>query len=171
MARVSVDFTDVEAGGEILPEGVYRAVVESVERKTSQNSGEPMIEVHYKVTEGTQKGNIAYEFLSLQKQALFRLKTRLQALGFEIPSGPIQFDTDDMVGLPVRLQMGAPRKSPSSDRMLSNVMAVTLDEGEAAEVEVDEEAPPEPQVTTARRRPGPAAAAATPAKRLNLKTL
>lgn len=162
MAKLQVDFTDVEGGLEAVPEGAYIGVVESAERKTSQSSGEPMLEVHFKITEGKYRGSVLYEFWSLQKQALFRMKQRLTALGFDVPAGPIVFDTDDLVGIAVRIQTGAPRKLPNSELIVSNIIAVVAAEGEGGEV--IEEAEIEQPVVTTRKKLVPTAEQAAPTK-------
>jgi hypothetical protein len=151
MGQVKVDFTDVEGGFDALPEGNYRGVIDSVENESSQRSGEPMVIIDYKVTEGKLKGTTAREYCSLQKQALFRLKQRLTAIGYEVPAGPFTFDTDDIVGTPVRIQAGPPRKY--EDQMRTTILAVVLDDG--GEIPETAEATPEPAVATPKKRPLP----------------
>jgi hypothetical protein len=151
MPKMTVDFTDVEGGFEVLPEGTYRAVVDAIERQTSQRSGEPMLVWQYKVTEGKHKGTIVYDFTSLQKQALFRLKQRLQALGYEVPDGPLTFDTDDLIGTPVVLQVGPPRKDNDGNPR-TNLIAVMAQSEGSEEPEVEEEAEVEPPVKRPKKK-------------------
>ena len=93
---VSVDFTGVEAGGRPCPDGTFKAEITSFEQEES-STGNPMIVAKYKILEGKGKGAVIFDNLSLQPQALFRLKSLCEALGIEA-DGAIDLDFDDFVG-------------------------------------------------------------------------
>src|SRR5439155_1390655 len=82
---VSVDFTGVEAGGRPCPDGTWRCEIQSISQEES-STGNPMLVGKYKVLNGKGKGAIIYDNLSLQPQALFRLKALCDALGVEAES-------------------------------------------------------------------------------------
>jgi len=95
---INVDFTGVEAGGVVVPEDDYLVEVEDVEQKTSDNSGNDYLALTLKIVDGDHKGKKLYHNCSLQPQALFNLRGVLEALGFEVPNGPMEFDPADMIG-------------------------------------------------------------------------
>jgi hypothetical protein len=93
---VSVDFTGVEAGGRPCPDGTFRCEITSMVEEES-STGNPMIVAKYKVLNGKGKGAVIYDNLSLQPQALFRLKALCDALGVEADSAT-ELDLDEFVG-------------------------------------------------------------------------
>lgn len=93
---VSVDFTGVETGGRPCPDGTYKAEITAFTQEES-STGNPMIVAKYKVLNGKGKGALIYDNLSLQPQALFRLKAVCEACGIEA-DGAADLDLDDMVG-------------------------------------------------------------------------
>lgn len=93
---VSVDFTGVEAGGRPCPDGTYKAEITSATEEES-STGNPMVVMKLKVLNGKGKGALIYDNLSLQPQALFRLKAVCEAVGIEA-DGAADIDLDDLVG-------------------------------------------------------------------------
>lgn len=93
---ISVDFTGVEAGGRPCPDGTFKAEITSFEQEES-STGNEMIVAKYKILTGKGKGAIIYDNLSLQPQALFRLKSLCEALGIEA-DGATDLDPEDFVG-------------------------------------------------------------------------
>src|ERR1700760_1204298 len=93
---VSVDFTGVEAGGRPCPDGTWKAEITSLAQEES-STGNPMIVGKYKVLNGKGKGALLFDNLSLQPQALFRLKALCDACGVEADSA-VDLDLDDLVG-------------------------------------------------------------------------
>ncbi len=91
----NVDFTDVESGGDYLPEGQYQAEVESVEIKPGPQ-GEYFLWVFSSIELET-KGMISTVTTSLSKKALWKLKDVVAALGGEA-EGPTEIDTDTYLG-------------------------------------------------------------------------
>jgi len=79
---VTVNFSGVESGGRKCPDGTYEAEVTSAEMEES-SSGNPMIVAKWKITKGKFKGTTLFDNISLQPQALWKLKTILEAMGIE----------------------------------------------------------------------------------------
>lgn len=89
---ISVDFTDVEAGG-LVDEGEWLCEIEEAEVKTGDESGEDYIAF----TGKTPKGKLWWN-CSLQSKALFNLRGLLEACQIEVPDGPLDVDLDELVG-------------------------------------------------------------------------
>ena len=95
MVEVIADFTDVESGGDYLPEGQYQAEVESVELKEGTRA-EYLLWVFSSIELET-KGMISTIMTSLSEKALWKLKEVIEALGGEA-EGPTEIDTDTYLG-------------------------------------------------------------------------
>lgn len=96
-AGISVDFSETETNLTI-EEGPYLLEVEDVEVKTSENSGADYLAFTFKVVDGKFKGKKVWHNCSLQPQALFNLRGLLEALGYEVPQGPMELDPADLIG-------------------------------------------------------------------------
>lgn len=91
---ITVDFTDVEAGGHMpTPDGIYTAEVMSAEKEVSQQ-GNDMIVVRWK----TNIGSAVFDRFVLLPQSYWVLRTALKCMGWDTPDGEYQFDADDLVG-------------------------------------------------------------------------
>ena len=91
---ISVDFTDVEAGGGMpTPDGYYVGEIMSAEQEVSQNAND-MIVVRWK----TNLGSTVFDRFVLLPQSLWVLRTALDCMGYETPSGPFDLDVDELVG-------------------------------------------------------------------------
>lgn len=98
---VSVDFTDVEARV-LLPEGEYEVKVDSITIKTGEESGEDYLEWVFRtqnVEEGRYDRQPIYFNTSLQPQALWNLRSLLETLDVEVPSGPMDLGFEELIGL------------------------------------------------------------------------
>src|SRR3954471_15041001 len=93
---VSVDFTGVESGGRACPDGTFKAEITAAAEEES-STGNPMVVAKFKILTGKGKGALIYDNLSLQPQALFRLKALCEALGIEA-EGAVDIDFDELVG-------------------------------------------------------------------------
>lgn len=93
---VSVDFTGVESGGRACPDGTFKAEITSAVEEES-STGNPMVVAKFKILSGKGKGALIYDNLSLQPQALFRLKALCEAVGLEA-DGASDIDLDELVG-------------------------------------------------------------------------
>ncbi len=91
---ITVDFTDVEAGGGMpTPDGFYTAEILSAEQEVSQ-AGNDMITVRWK----TNMGSTGFDRFVLLPQSLWVLRTALDCMGFDTPDGPFDLDVDSLVG-------------------------------------------------------------------------
>lgn len=94
---VTVDFTGVKSGGSI-PDGRYTAKVISVEQKRGKQSDEPYLELTWEITSEKCNGReVKFDNYSLQPQALWRLKSLLEAMDIEVPDGEQEIDFDEIV--------------------------------------------------------------------------
>lgn len=103
--EISIDLTGVETGVKAIPEGTYSVKVAEAELTESQSSGAPMLKIVFEVTEGKHKGSKLFENVSLQPQALFKLKSLLTALGYDIPEGAFDLDTADLIDLECEVEV------------------------------------------------------------------
>ena len=84
---ISVDFTDVEAGGGMpTPDGIYSAEIKSAEKDVSSNGNE-MVVVRYR----TNIGSTVFDRFMLLPQSLWVLRTALNCMGYDTPDGPFEF--------------------------------------------------------------------------------
>ena len=91
---ISVDFTDVEAGGGMpTPDGFYVSEIMSAEQEVS-SAGNDMITVRWK----TNIGSTVFDRFVLLPQSLWVLRTALDCMGYETPDGPFDLDVDELVG-------------------------------------------------------------------------
>lgn len=91
---ITVDFTDVEAGGGMpTPDGYYTAEVVSAEQEVSSNAND-MVVVRWK----TNVGSTVFDRFVLLPQSLWVLRTALDCMGFDTPDGPFDLDVDSLVG-------------------------------------------------------------------------
>lgn len=98
---ISVDFTDVDAGGMMpTPDGIYTAEVKSAEKDVSSNGNE-MVVVRYK----TNVGSTIFDRFMLLPQSLWVLRTALNCMGYDTPDGQFDFDPDDLVGQQLGLEI------------------------------------------------------------------
>lgn len=99
---VKVDFTGVSAGGgRVLPEDRYTFEVLDVSLETSDNSGSDYLAFELEVVEGEFQGTKAWDNMSLQPQALWKLRGFMEAAGLETEDGPMDIDPTDFVGVAV----------------------------------------------------------------------
>ncbi len=91
---ITVDFTDVEAGGGMpTPDGYYIGEIMSAEQEVS-SAGNDMITVRWK----TNMGSTVFDRFVLLPQSLWVLRTALDCMGFDTPDGPFDLDVDSLVG-------------------------------------------------------------------------
>lgn len=94
---LTLDLSKVETGVKTIPEGIYTVEITEVEQKESQ-SGNDYLAFTFEVTEGKHKGAKLFHNCSLQAQALFGLKSLLEAIGYEIPGKAFDLDIDELIG-------------------------------------------------------------------------
>jgi hypothetical protein len=82
VSSINVDFSDVEGGFEVLPEGEYAVVVQKVVLRDSQSSEYPYLNFTLEVTEpGDYEGRLLWFTSSFHPKALWRMKEVFENLG------------------------------------------------------------------------------------------
>jgi uncharacterized protein DUF669 len=118
---VEIDFTNVEEGGGgsfKIPEGNYLVEVTEVEQ-TESEAGNDMFKWTFTGKEGKAKSKIFYQYTTLNEEALWKLRGLLEALGVDVPKGPLDLDLDEMVGLELTAVVGDEEyKGKTSSRMI-----------------------------------------------------
>jgi len=91
---IKVDFTGVESSGKLEAGRQVVTVDGAPELKTSENSGNDYINWKMKGSGGS-----VYHTTSLQPQALWNLRNLLEAMGMEVPEGPLELELADYDGM------------------------------------------------------------------------
>lgn len=102
MAKKKIDFSGVETFQK-APEGIHAAIVASMEEATFQ-SGNEGFKVAFEITKGAGKGARVYENFPLADNALWKLKSLLEAVGIKC-DGRIMLDTDKVVGKALEIEV------------------------------------------------------------------
>lgn len=113
---VHIDFSN--APSDEAPEsGSYPAVIVKAEQTTSNTSGQPMLVVDFKITDGPYEGRQVRSFQSLQPQALFAVRGMLKALGYDT-SESLEFEEEDLIGkeLEITGKQEPDREDPETKR-------------------------------------------------------
>jgi hypothetical protein len=77
----AIDFTQVQSL-DPLPDGIYNVEIVSAQEGSSK-TGNPKIDIRWKVTDGAYEGRQIFDSMSFHRDALWRTKKTLQALGFD----------------------------------------------------------------------------------------
>lgn len=93
---ISLDLSKVE-GRVNFKEGDH--LLEVLEVTKEEGSKAPYLNWKMQAVEGDSEGAIVYNNTSLSEQSLWNLRTKLEALGVEIPDSEFDLDLDDLVGL------------------------------------------------------------------------
>lgn len=166
---ISVDFEGVESGGFNLADGTYVAEIASVEEKES-SEGNPMILVKWKVK---GKNVTLFDNLSLLPQALWRLKTMLEAIGVDVPDSAMDVDLDDLEGQSCKLEVTNETYEGKERPKVTNYLSLADKGGDSEDEETEEseeeeetedEAEEEEEDTKPARKPGKKPAGKKPAK-------
>lgn len=104
-AGLEVDFTGVESGGTLVPEGQHLCRVQEVTHELGESSGQPYLKWKYQVATGPAKGGILFDNTSLQPQALWKLKGLLESMGIAVPSGKMKLVLAQYVGKTVGVEV------------------------------------------------------------------
>ena len=129
---VNVDLSGVESSRKTIPEGTYTLIVNAANQKNSSNNN-PMIVFEFEVADGPYKGVPLYENCSLQPQALFKLKSVLEALGFEIPNKAFDLNLRDLIGLTCEVEVGHEVYEGKKRARILEYLTPDLDDGEDEE--------------------------------------
>ena len=135
---VNVDLSGVESSRKTIPEGTYTLTVNAVNQKNSSNNN-PMIAFEFEVADGPYKGAPLYENCSLQPQALFKLKSVLEALGFEIPNKAFDLNLRDLIGLTCEVEVGHEVYEGKKRARILEYLTPDLDDEEDEEDEEDDD--------------------------------
>ena len=100
---VSVDFEGVE-GRTVIPEGEYVVKVVEVEEGES-NNGNAKLSWKFEIIDGEYEGKFLYYTSSLVKEALWRLRSLLEALGAEVPDSEMDIDLDELIDAEVNVSV------------------------------------------------------------------
>lgn len=139
---ISVDFTGVKSGGATVPDGRYTAKVTAVEQKEGKESGEPYIELTWEVTSKKCNGReVKFDNYSLQPQALWRLKSLLEAMEIEVPDGEQDIDFDEIISDETECIIEVTgQDSPDGERKYARVTGhAPLADGNTVDDEAEEE--------------------------------
>lgn len=137
---ISVDFDGVESGGgRPVPDGNYNASMTKITEEEGQNSGEPYLHCVWKIGEDSKHaGATIHDNISLQPQSLWRFRTILECIGYEVEDGPMDIDPADVIdevcGIEVTNEEWEGRDRPRITGFLP-----PLDEEEGEEEEEDED--------------------------------
>ena len=84
MARINVKLDDVSSSGfEVFPDGSYRVEIQPSSKLTQFKSGSAGIRWIGRCVEGEMEGKLISWNSSLLPEALWNLKSQLEAMGFE----------------------------------------------------------------------------------------
>jgi hypothetical protein len=149
MAKVKYDLSGVEdlPDQEHAPVGVYRAKVEACASKASKSSGNPMLEVRWRVTHDATgkkiKADLApiWDYPLLEHDSAFvmkRTKEFLEAIGLKMKG---TLDTDKIVGKSAQIKLKSDTDQDGDYRpRIAKIMSLA-EEDEEADAEEEEEEP------------------------------
>lgn len=96
MALISTNFKGVIEKGD-YESGDYTFVIKDATPETGKNG--VYIKVALQFVDGKYAGLFTEEFVSFAEKALWRAKQFLKAVGYEVPDGPLNFETKDLIEL------------------------------------------------------------------------
>lgn len=91
-------------GGSVrIAEGDYRAKIAKIEQTETKDDGRSMLVLHYKISDGKQKGKVIKDRIVLvasdeKKDTLWKLRQVLEALGKKIPDKAFNLNIDGIIG-------------------------------------------------------------------------
>jgi hypothetical protein len=98
MPRIKINLGDVESGFGVYPEGWYEVEIQESSKLKTTSDGNPYIMWIAKIVDGEYEGKMISWNTSLQPQALFNLKTMIEACtdakGRTFDWDPDGFDTE-----------------------------------------------------------------------------
>ena len=137
---ISVDFEGVESGGgKPVPDGNYSATLHAVEEKEGESRCEPYLSCRWKIVGGKSDGATVFDNISLQPQSLWRFRTILECLGFEVDEGPMDIDMDDLIGAACDVEVTNEEWEGKDKPRITGFMSVSDEEEEEDEDEEEEE--------------------------------
>lgn len=145
---VIVDFTDAEGGGRIrIPEDDYRLKVKEIGQKDSK-AGNPMLVWKFVISAGDHKGKELVDRFVLSKEAAWKLKQVVEAMGYTVPSKKVALQYTKYIGkeLGATVADGEPYNGKVKSEIMDYISLDVLDTDEEGIDEdedevVEEEAP------------------------------
>ena len=143
MDELHLDFSDVQEF-ETIPNGVYNAVVDKVDLRTSEGGGK-YLAFRFNVLSAPYVNQKAFMNASLQKTAMWSLRRTLRALGYakeDLQKEDFPLRPEDLLELPCRLRIvleeyeGEPRSKvdrvlpPGDDAVTSVAVGTPEDDDE-----------------------------------------
>lgn len=135
-STISIDLSETESSG-VLPEGDYVVEVVKIEQKEGQRA--PYLNWELKVTEGKHKGKKVWNMTSLSAASLWNLRANLEALGYEIPTGAFDLDTEDLIGLEMGVSVEHETYNNKKKAKITDVYKLEEDEDEDDEDEEEDD--------------------------------
>lgn len=109
MPRVTIDTSEAQSFEAVEP-GPYQMTVDTAEVTKTKEKGEPMLVVHFKFDDpavAKKAGRVMRNYMLVGKGAGFTREFIKATTGEDIPvGGQFDFDTDDLVGRRVLVQIG-----------------------------------------------------------------
>jgi len=128
----TIDLTGVSTHGKPpLDPDDYPAVITQAEIHEAKSSGEDTLYLQLSV--GDEGRNMRFRPLSLQPQALWRVKRLLVNLGFDIPEGPFEFDEADLVGVDCMARVVVVPHYRDKSRKTNEIVEILNEDGSEAE--------------------------------------
>jgi hypothetical protein len=156
---VNIDFTGVESGGGggfHIKEGSYLMKVSAVE-DTESDKGNSMFKWTFEGVEKAAKGKKFYLYTVYDPpDSLWKLRSLLEALGQEVPDGPMDVDIDELVDLEL---IGHVEDEEYEGKTRSKMNDFSSVDGDEAGEEEEEEEEKEEEEKPARGRAAKKAAA------------
>jgi len=133
---ISVDFSDVETR-ELLPADDYAVKVKDVTEEEGKEY--PYFNFELKVTEGDFKGETLWHICSLSPKSLWNLRATLEALGQDVPDGPMDVDLDELKGLEMGVTVEIEKVKGKNKNKVTDVFSLEEEEEEEPKKKKKEE--------------------------------
>lgn len=127
--KFSYDFRDVEDGPPKLDPGTYCAKLVDVDQEDAKSSGLPQWVWQFAITKGPKKGFKIKQWTSLSPNARWKAAQTLKALGVKAAGSMGEWDADDVIGRPVKIEITSDSSYDGTPR--SKVQTVHAPDDEA----------------------------------------
>ena len=118
---IVLNLADVKTTFEPVPVGNYDVSIVKAEQTLSKSSNQPMIAVQYRINSPEEhEGRLLFDNFSLQPQALWKLKTLLEALAWPgTDEDGLELSVDELIGAELIVSV---IQEPGRDGNLRNVV-------------------------------------------------
>lgn len=134
-----VDLSNVqEMSFESIPKGIYPAVLDDCKYEISKNSGQPMWNVRFTISEGDYANRKLFTYMSFSEKALPGTKRQIKQFAPELLSGPFNAkkvaDEGVLIGKQVRVKVDIENYKPEGGEVqkrnrVRDVFAATNSDG------------------------------------------